>query len=168
MRLFIIHNPAGLVKRGGLILAFRNIAGSRSGTCSGGEIKDAGCSGNPSRVEETVTEVLKQFTQDGDFQAGMSLESLQQKVEFTLKYSEGSLSKWKNCLSCRLREFYKSNNPASVYTTLTWELKVPQPVRVPKHRPCDGMVWNDTGNPIVNEHGIVLDVLESCRSSGRS
>ena len=33
-----------------------------------------------SRVEETVTEVLKQLTQDGGFQAGMSLESLQQKV----------------------------------------------------------------------------------------
>ena len=46
----------------------------------------------PSRVEETVTEVLKQFTQDGGLQAGMSLESLQQKVEFTLKYAEGSLS----------------------------------------------------------------------------
>ena len=35
-----------------------------------------------SHFEETVTEVLKQFTQDGGLQAGMSLESLQQKVEF--------------------------------------------------------------------------------------
>ena len=50
----------------------------------------------PSRVEETVTEVLRQFAQDGGEQAGMSLESLQQKVEFTLEYSEGSLNKWKN------------------------------------------------------------------------
>jgi hypothetical protein len=41
----------------------------------------------------------------------MSLESLQQKVEFTLKYSEGSLRKWKNRLSWRLREFYKSLTP---------------------------------------------------------
>jgi hypothetical protein len=40
----------------------------------------------PSRVEETVTEVLKQFTQDGGLKVGMSLESLEQKVEFTLKY----------------------------------------------------------------------------------
>ena len=55
-----------------------------------------------SRVEETVTEVLTQFAQDGGEQVGMSLESLQQKVEFTLKYSEGSLSKWKNRLSFRL------------------------------------------------------------------
>jgi hypothetical protein len=93
-----------------------------------------------SDVEETVTEVLTQFAQDGGQQAGMSLESLQQKVEFTLEYSEGSLSKWKNRLRSRLRDFFKSNNPKSV---------------VPKHRPHDGIVWNDTGNPILKDHDSV-------------
>ena len=47
-----------------------------------------------SDVEETVTQVLTQFVEDGDDQTVMSVELLQEKVELLLGYLAGSLSKW--------------------------------------------------------------------------
>ena len=51
--------------------------------------------------------------------------------------------------------FSKLKNPSSVLAALTWTVRVPQPARVPPHRPLDGMVWNGTVKPILNDHGIV-------------
>ena len=42
-----------------------------------------------------------------------------------------------------------------MHTALTWASKDPQLAPAPRHRPRDGMVWNDTGNPILNDTGIV-------------
>ncbi len=50
-----------------------------------------------------------------------------------------------------LRDFFNPKNPVSVNTTLTWTSKAPEPAAVPKHRPRDGMVWNATVNPILND-----------------
>ena len=101
-----------------------------------------------SHVEEIVTQVLTQFVQDGDDEDQMSVELLQEQVELHLEYDSGSLSKWHNSLGHTLRDFFNSKNPVSVHTPLTWSFKSPQPDVVPRHRPHDGMVWNDTGNPI--------------------
>jgi hypothetical protein len=57
-------------------------------------------------VEETVTQVLTQFVQGGDEQDVMSVQLLQEQVELHLAYDSGSLSKWKNRLSFRFREFF--------------------------------------------------------------
>ena len=60
-----------------------------------------------SDVEDTVTQVLTQFVEDGGEQAAMSVELLQEKVELHLGYVEGSLSKWHNRLVRRLRDFFQ-------------------------------------------------------------
>jgi hypothetical protein len=95
-----------------------------------------------SDVEETVTQVLTQLVQDGGDEDQMSVELLQEQVELHLEYVAGSLSKWQNFLGCRLRDFFKSKNPASVYTALTWAAKAPEPAAVPRHRPAKGKVWS--------------------------
>ena len=82
-------------------------------------------------VEETVTQVLTHFVQDGGEQDAMSVELLQQQVEFHLEYAAGSLSKWHNFLGGRSRDFFKSKNPESVLAALSWTVRVPQPARVP-------------------------------------
>ena len=78
-------------------------------------------------VEESVTQVLTHFVQGGDEWATMSVQLLQDQVEIDLGYDEGSLSKWHNFLGRTLRDFFKSKNPASVHTALTWACKAPQP-----------------------------------------
>ena len=75
----------------------------------------------------------------------MSVELLQEQVELHLEYSEESLTKCQNFLGHRLRDFFKSKNPVSVHTALTWPSKVPQSVVVPRYRPPKVMAWNDTG-----------------------
>ena len=84
-------------------------------------------------VEETVTRVLTHFVQGGDEQDEMSVELLQKQVELHLEYAPGTLSKWHNFLGGRSREFFKSKNPASVLSALTWTVKTPQPARVPRN-----------------------------------
>jgi hypothetical protein len=76
-----------------------------------------------SDVDETVTQVLTQLVQDGGEQGQMSVALLQEQVELHLGYSEGYLSKWHNRLGCRLRDFFKSKNPASVHTAPSRERK---------------------------------------------
>ncbi len=49
----------------------------------------------------------------GGEQAAMSVQLLKEQVEMHLGYDEGSLSKWHNFLGRRLRDFFKSKNPAS-------------------------------------------------------
>ena len=85
----------------------------------------------------------------------MSVELLQEQVELNLEYAAGFLSKWHNFLGPKLRDFFKSNMPASVHTALTWVSKAPEPAAVPRNRPRDGMVWIATGNPIFNDAGSV-------------
>ena len=46
-----------------------------------------------SDVEETVTQVIKQFVEDGDEETVMSVEFLQEKVELYLGYLSESLSR---------------------------------------------------------------------------
>ena len=46
-----------------------------------------------SDVEETVTQVITQFVEDGDEQTAMSVEFLQEKVEFHLGYLAESLNR---------------------------------------------------------------------------
>ena len=103
-------------------------------------------------LEETVAEVLTQLVQDG---GEMPVELLQEQVELHLEYSEGSLSNWQNFLTSRLRDFFKYKNPESVNTALIWASKPPQPDVVPRYRPPKVMVWNATGNPILNDSGSV-------------
>ena len=74
-------------------------------------------------VEETVTQVLTQFVQDGGKQIAMSVQLLQEQVELHLAYAAGSLSKWHNFLGGRSRDFLKSKNPASVLAALSWTAK---------------------------------------------
>jgi hypothetical protein len=81
-----------------------------------------------SHVEEIVTQVLTQLVQDGGDEDQMSVELLQEQVELHLEYDSGSLSKWHNFLGRTLRDFFKSKNPASVHTALTWPCKAPEPV----------------------------------------
>ena len=108
-----------------------------------------------SHVEEIVTQVLTQLVQDGGDEDQMSVELLQEQVELHLEYDSGSLSKWHNFLGRTLRDFFKSKNPASVHTALTWAAKGPEPAAVPRHRPRKGMVWNATAKPIRNDAGSV-------------
>ncbi len=75
---------------------------------------------NADDVEESVTQVLTHFVQGGGEQAAMSVQLLAEQVEIDLEYDEGSLSKWHNFLGRTLRDFFKSKNPASVQTALTW------------------------------------------------
>ena len=121
-----------------------------------------------SHVEEIVTQVLTQLVQDGGDEDQMSVELLQEQVELHLEYDSGSLSKWHNFLGRTLRDFFKSKNPASVHTALTWPCKAPQPAAVPRHRPRDGMVWNGTGNPIRNDAGSVTGYVGAwvCANAG--
>jgi len=72
-------------------------------------------------------QVLAQRVQDGGDEDLMSVELLQEQVELHLEYDAGSLSKWHNFLGRTLRDFFKSKNPASVHTALTWACKAPQP-----------------------------------------
>jgi hypothetical protein len=101
-----------------------------------------------SDVEETVTQVLTQLVQDGGDEDQMSVELLQEQsciwnmLELHLEYVAGSLSKRRNFLGRRLRDFFKSKNPASVYTALTWAAKAPEPAAVARHRPAKGKVWS--------------------------
>ena len=108
-----------------------------------------------SHVEEIVTQVLTQLVQDGDDEDQMSVELLQEQVELHLEYDSGSLSKWHNFLGRTFRDFFKSKNPASVQTALTWEAKAPEPAAVPRHRPRKGTVWNATAKQILNDAGSV-------------
>jgi hypothetical protein len=91
----------------------------------------------------------------GGEQAAMSVQLLQEQVEMHLGYDEGSLSKWHNFLGRTFRDFFKSKNPASVQTALTWAAKAPEPAAVPRHRPRKGTVWNATAKPILNDAGSV-------------
>ena len=70
-----------------------------------------------SDVEETVTQVLTQFVQDGDEQIVMSVELLQEQVELNLEYAVGSLSKWQNFLGPTFSDFFKSKNPGTMYSS---------------------------------------------------
>ena len=110
---------------------------------------------NAGDVEESVTQVLTHFVQGGGEQAAMSVQLLAEQVEIDLGYEKGSLSKWHNFLGRTLRDFFKSKNPASVHTALTWAAKGPEPAAVPRHRPRKGWVWNATAKPILNEAGSV-------------
>ncbi len=102
-------------------------------------------------VEKSVTQVLTHFVQGGGDQAAMSVLLIADQVEIDLGYDEGSLSKWHNFLGRTLLDFFKSKNPASVHTALTWAGKGPEPAAVPRHRPRKGMVWNATAKPIRND-----------------
>jgi hypothetical protein len=71
---------------------------------------------NVSDVEEIVTQVLKQFVEDGGEEEQMSVELLQEQVEFHLEYDTGFLIKCHNFLGHTFRDFSKSKTPESVYT----------------------------------------------------
>jgi hypothetical protein len=86
---------------------------------------------NAGDVEESVTQVLTHFVQGGGEQHAMSVQLLQDQVEIDLGYDKGSLSKWHNFLGRTFRDFFKSKNPASVQTALTWAARAPEPAAVP-------------------------------------
>ncbi len=60
-------------------------------------------------VEDTVTQVLTQFVQDGDEPTDMSGQFLQEQVEFYLEYPPGSLRKCHNFLGDRSSDFKSKN-----------------------------------------------------------
>ena len=62
-------------------------------------------------VEETVTKVLTHFVQGGGEKAVMSVQLVQDQVEFDLGYDQGSLSKWHNFLGRTLRDFFSAAGP---------------------------------------------------------
>ncbi len=75
-----------------------------------------------------------------------TLQLLTEQVEIDLGYDEGSLNKWHNFLGRTLRDFFKSKNPASVHTALTWAAKGPEPAAVPRHTYMTSNVGHEYGN----------------------
>ncbi len=71
---------------------------------------------NVSDVEEIVTQVLTQFVEGGGEEDQMSVELIQEQVEFYLEYDTGSLIKFHNFLGHTLCDFFKSKTPVSVHT----------------------------------------------------